>query len=220
MYFQKVLKGIKELSRADAAVMVMDEGIHCNWSRREGSISTSEISEKLTDGNILCHLNQYGDPLPPSHPHFSRTEKLTYGDITPFISTTAGAVQRFSAPGLNICFPAFMTALQFATANFTTSGYIFYVYLLTLGKKAIPLMQFAEQVRELQFYSQYLPYHREGEIVAKIAIPSPQIEKAEEYHGPNALRELRTGKFPTPTHTILNSNYAAPDKYSNIREFV
>jgi hypothetical protein len=220
MYFQKVLKGIKDLSPQDATAMVKDEGIRCNWWRREGSISASDISEQLTDNNVLCHLNHYNDPLPATHAQYSASEKLTYGDITSFISTTAGAVQRFSSAGLNICFPAFMTALQFATANFTTRGFIFYAYLITLGKNAIPLMQFAEEVRELQLYHHYLPYHREGEIVAKIVIPSPQIQKAEEYDGPAAIRDLRMGKLPTPLQTIHNVSYAAPDKYSNIREIL
>jgi len=218
MYFQKVLKGIKDLSPETAAGIVKEDGIHCNAWRRAGSIPTAEISAQLTDNNILCHLNHYNDPLPVTHPQFSPTEKLSYGDITPFISTTAGAVQRFSTPGLNICFPAFMTALQFATANFTTRGFLFYAYVITLGKKAVPLVQFAEEVPQLQLYHQYLPHYREGEIVAKIVIPSPQIEKAEEYDGAVAIRDLRTGKLPVPLQTIRNSSYAAPDIYFNIRE--
>src|SRR5882757_2592495 len=112
MYFQKVLKGIKDLPSDKAAGMVTNAGIHCNWWRREGHVSASDISTLLTENNVLCHLNQYNDPLPATHAQFSPNEKLTYGDITPFISTTAGAVQRLSSAGLNICFPAFMTALQ------------------------------------------------------------------------------------------------------------
>jgi len=220
MYFQKVLKGIKDLSPDAAAGMIREDGIRCNAWRRAGGMSASDISVQLTDNNILSHLNHYGDPLPATHAQSSSTERLTYGNITPFISTTAGALQRFSSPGLNICFPAFMTALQFATANFTTRGFIFYAYLITLGKKAIPLVQISEEVRELQLYHHYLPYHREGEIVAKIVIPSPQIEKAEEYDGPAAIRDLRTGKVPAPLQTIPNSGYAAPDIYCNIREIV
>ena len=113
-----------------------------------------------------------------------------------------------------------MTALQFATANFTTRGFIFYAYLITLGKKAIPLIQFAEEVRELTSHHYNLPYNREGEILAKITIPAPQIEKAEEYDGATALRQLRTGKLPSPLQTIHNGNYAAPDKYFNIRQIL
>ena len=218
MYFQKVLKGIKGLSPGEATVMVGEDGIHCNWWRREGTVSPGEIRDQLTDSNVLYHLNHYDDPLPVSHPHYSPTEKLTYGDITPFISTTAGTVQRFASPGFNICFPAFMTALQFATANFTEKGYIFYAWLITLGKKALPLMQFAEEVRELQSHRQLVPYHHDGEIVAKIVIPSPQIERAEQYDGPEALAALLTGRFPTPVATIRNGHYAPPDTYSNIRE--
>jgi len=90
-----------------------------------------------------------------------------------------------------------MTALQFATANFTTRGFVFY-----------------------GCYHRYLPYHREGEIIAKIVIPPRQMETAEEYDGAAALRDLRTGRMPMPLQTIRNFNYAAPDKYSNIREIL
>jgi len=166
MYFQKVLKGINGLSRADVAVMVKADGIRCDWRRDEVFI------------------------------------------------------EPFSAPGLTICIPAFMTALQFATANFTTNGFIFHAWILTFGKPSVPPKPFAEEVRESRFYSQYLPYHREGEVIAKIVLPSTQIEKAGEYSGPLALKDLRTGKLPQPVHTIGNPNYAAPDKYSNSLEIV
>jgi len=145
MYFQKVMQGLKDLSRADAAVMVQDEGIQWNWHR---------------DHVFL---------------------------------------QPISTQGFTICIPPFMTALQYATANFTTSGFVFYAFILN---------------------TQYLPYRRDGELIAKLVIPPSHIEKAEEYNGSKVLKDLRTGKFPKPVQTILNASYAAPDKYSNTREIV
>jgi hypothetical protein len=222
MFFQKVVKGIAGLDRVEAERMVTTDGIICNWWRKVGRITPAEIQAQLTENAIVCHLNQYDDPLPTTHaltrpPYFAKT----YGDITPFISTTAGAVQRDKFVQRNIIFPPFLTALRFATNNFRTSGFIFYAYLCTLGKQAIPFQQLAEEVRELHIYQQYLPFHHEGEITAKIIIPSAQIEKAIEYDGPAALQELRKKKTPSPIgKPILNSAYAKPESYANIRELL
>ncbi|WP_343303072.1 hypothetical protein AAHN97_16075 [Chitinophaga niabensis] len=78
--------------------------------------------------------------------------------------------------------------------------------------------QFSEEVRELHIYKDYLPYHKQGEIMAKIIIPTVQIEKANGYDGPAAKMALSSGKLPAPSHTIINPNYQAPEKLSNIRE--
>jgi len=220
MYFQKVLKGISSLSGATADDMVLRSGIRCNWWTRKHTITPEEIKDQLTDANVLFHLNHYDDPLPAKHPYATLPGATTYGDVTPYISTTAGVVERSLTLRTNIIFPSFMTALQFATQNFTTSGHIFYAYLITLGKKAIPLWQFSEEVRDLLVYQQFLPYYQEGEIVAKIHIPSSQIEKAELYHGPGVLQDLKNQKMPLPAHTITNTTYTPPDQYSNIRECI
>lgn len=215
MYFQKVLKGIANVPDREAADMVRRSGIRCNWWRQKRHISPAEIKDQLTELNVYNHLNHYSDLLPPGHPYHGISGASTYGDVSPYISTTAGSVMRTASR--NIIFPAFMIALQFATDNFRTSGYIFYAYLITLGKKAVPLWQFSEEVRDILIYQKFLPYYQEGEIVAKIYIPSTQIEKAEKYHGPQALIDLKAGRMPTPTY-IHNKNFITPDEYCNIRE--
>jgi hypothetical protein len=222
MFFQKVVKGIAGLERVKAEQMVKTDGIICNWWRTVDSITSAGIQAQLTETSILRHLNQYDEPLPTTHdltkPPYSAK---TYGDITPFISTTAGAIQRDKFAQRNIIFPPFLTALRFATNNFRTSGFIFYAYLCTLGKQAIPFAQLAEEVRELNIYHQYLPFHHEGEITAKIIIPSAQIEKAIEYYGPAALQQLRKKQTPSPIgKPIFNSAYAKPESYANIRELL
>jgi hypothetical protein len=222
MYFQKVVKGIAGLNRIEAEQMVKTDGITCNWWRKVGTITPAAIQAQLTEKAILCHLNQYDDPLPSTHalakPPYSAK---TYGNVTPFISTTAGAIQRDKFRQRNIIFPPFLTALRFATNNFRTSGFIFYAYLCTLGKQAISFEGLAEEVRELHIYQQYLPFHHEGEITAKIIIPSAQIEKAIEYDGRSALQDLRKKQIPSPIGTpILNPAYAKPEAYANIRELL
>jgi hypothetical protein len=219
MFFQKVIKGISGLSRIEAQQIVTTDGIVCNWWRRATMISSRETKKHLVDQNVLHHLNHYDQPLPSGHvlSHLGST----YGDVTPFISTTAGAIQRDAFHHRNILFPPFLTALRFATNNFTTQGFLFYAYVITLGKQAVALEQFAEEVRELHIYTQYLPYHHEGEIVAKIIIPSVQIERAEEYDGPSALTELKAGRKPSPLNGLItNPDYANPAPFANIRELL
>jgi hypothetical protein len=218
MYFQKVLKGIPALLLQDADKMVNHDGILSNFWRLTGSITPKQVKELLTEDNVLHHLNDYDSPLPPHHPYASNPGARNYGDVTPFISTTAGTIER--GTDRNYPFSAFLTALGFATRGYTTTGYIFYAYLITLGKKAVPLCQFAEEARELHIYQRFLLWHPEGEIMAKIQIPSVQIQKAEEYDGAQALNDLDQGLFPTPVHTINNPNYTPPEEYSNIRECI
>lgn len=211
MYFQKVLKGIPGLSRAEADHS-LEAGILCNWWRRVGQISTREIIEKLTEQNLDWHLNHYLDPDPLTGQPFSEN--------TPYISVTAGTVERDSFAQRNIIFDPFMTALTFATRNFTETGHVFYAYVFTLGRQSISLAEFAEEVRELHIYKNFLPFHAEGEITAKIEIRSPRIERWEEYDGATAFQSLKSGIVPTPICTRPNSKYAPPEQYCNIRGLV
>jgi hypothetical protein len=215
MYFQKVIKGINGLSESQAREMIT-QGIICNWWRNAKTISPAGRKAQLIEKNVDLHLNHYGDLLPPGHPygHLGKT----YGDVSPFISTTAGAIERDEFAEENIIHPPLMTALRFATKNFTENGTIFYAYVMTLGKKAVELEQFSEEVRELNIYNNYLQFYHEGEIMAKIIIPSVQIEKAEVYLGPTADEDFKADRIPMPYITINNPEYLLPEKYSNIRE--
>ncbi|MBS1606085.1 MAG: hypothetical protein JST42_25735 [Bacteroidetes bacterium] len=217
MYFQKVLKGIPNLAEEEVRNILDKQGICCNWWRNKHEIYEAEVKEQLTEANLIHHLNDYDKALPSGHP-WEKYGK-TYGDVTAFISTTAGAVQRNDRKRRNIRYPPFITALRFATSGFTGNGWIFYGYVVTLGKPSVELRGFSEEVRELHIYTDYLPYHHEGEITAKISIPSVNIEKAEYYEGPAALKELRNRRKPSYKTIIDNSaNYQTPEKYSNIRE--
>ena len=164
----------------------------------------------MTERNLLRHLNNYDEP----DPQFNNEP---FCEHTPFISATAGAVERDAFLQLNRIYPPFMTALQFATRNFTDDGYIYYGYVYTLGKKSVELEEFAEEVRELNIYTSFLPYQLEGEIAAKIVIPPVNLEKYEKYRGPEALIELAHGQKPTPMDVQFNSDFAEPDRFTNLR---
>ena len=175
-------------------------------------ITPEEILAKLTETNLVWHLSHYNspDPLNNNAPFFENT---------PFISTTAGSVERDEFAKTNVVFDPFLTALRFATRNGTSKGYIFYAYLFTLGRQSIELCEFAEEVRELNIYTTFLPYHHQGEVTAKIEIRAPQIEKWEEYD-PSALRTLQNRAVPVPSMTRRNPLYAPPERFCNIRGLV
>lgn len=216
MIFQKVLKGIADISTNDATNIIMGNGIVSNWWRKKNTITNIEIQEELTENNLILHLNHYNQPLPLNHKwaHLGKT----YGEVSAFISTSSGAIQRDQSAKNNIIFTSFLTSLKFATRGFKTSGYIFYAYVMVLGKKSIPLQGFSEEVRELHIYKDYLPYHQQGEVTAKISIPSVNIEKAEQYDGLSAYKDIKRGSNPIPLNIIQNPNYISPDAYCNIRE--
>jgi hypothetical protein len=212
MFFQMVLKGIAGLSRDEADDM-FHAGILCNWWRRVHRISPPEVVDKLTERNLDWHLNHYGDPDP-------MMGNAPFSDNTPYISTTAGTVERDEFASRNVVFDPFFTALRFATLDFTTTGHIFYAYVFTLGRQSIELCAFAEEVRELNIYTNFLPFHAEGEITAKIEIRGPQIERWEEYDGPAAHLAFQNATSPAATATRTNPIYAPPARFCNIRGFV
>jgi hypothetical protein len=156
VFFQRVLKGVHAvtpgrpggLTNSDVEQMLAGDGLVCNWWRNKpgGTISPREIQDKLSETTLRDHLVAY--------------ERVK--DDTPYISTTAGVVERDAARTRNVYFPPLYTALRFATENFTRSGYVFHAYVLTLGKKAVNLEEFAEELRDLQTYTQYYAYHPEG----------------------------------------------------------
>jgi hypothetical protein len=213
MYFQKVLKGIPELDETEAQ-SIIDAGLLSNWWRKAGTITAAETKRYLNEENLMFHLNDYGTPLPAGHP--LAILGGTYGEVSPFISTTAGTIERRDT--YNHLHDPYLTAMRFATKNFRKKGYIVYAYLMTLGKISIELEQFSEDVRDLHVYQEFLQHQKQGEVVRKIIIPSVQIEKMELYDGKSVLKDLKSGIEPTPVNTISNPTYLPPEDYSNIRE--
>jgi hypothetical protein len=217
VYFTKFLKGIPESSGLDeqqAEAMLLGGGLICNWWRNApgGVISPVEVGDKLTEANLYWHLEHYGDPkLPSPNP---------FGEETPFISTTAGVVERDHFFTRNLVYPAFLTALLFATDGLRRPGYVFYGYLITLGRKAVPFQEYAEEVRELNTYTSYLRFHEEGELVAKVHIPSHRLERLERWEPGAVVSQLEGEPEPSPSlpYSKVNPRYSPPEQYSNIRD--
>jgi hypothetical protein len=62
-------------------------------------------------------------------------------------------------------------------------------------------------------------YHDEGEVVAKVSIPSTRLKKCEYYRGPELRQALEAGRLPVrqPGDSITNPHYVDPMRYVNIR---
>jgi len=197
MFFQKVLKGIPNLSRADVDA-ILSRGIICSWIHSSGWRPMDEIEARLTEFNLYQHLIHYND----LDPIFGQP----FGANTPFISTTAGTLHA----GIShyTPFPALATALPFAIGA-GKRGHVFYAYLITLGRKSVPLVEFAEEPRDVHVYTRHYSWHWEGEVTAKIVIPPSRIERVDEYD-----LDLSTA----PIDVISNPRYRRPEDYINVRE--
>jgi hypothetical protein len=216
MFFQRVLKGIPAATGNDPGLtedmvrrIVAGEGIICNWwhNKPDGAITLPEIQAKLTETALYDHLVNYD----------------TVKSETPFISTTAGTVASEVELERYTLFPAIYTAVRFATRNFSQDGYVVHAYVYTLGKRAIELEEFAEEVRDVNTYTSYYAWHPEGEIVAKIHIPARRIEKIEQYRHTGLAEQLDQGIIPTPAPGDVFADpsvYRDPLQYANVRGYL
>lgn len=166
LMFQYVLKGIPDLTAADAH-LTMNAGILCNWWRRVGTLPNSEVRGRLTQKELDDHIAHYGATV--------AGQTYTVGQNSPFISTTAGTYQVQNSKTYKY-FSAELTAIRFATRHSRTDGVIFRAWVPVLGRPSVPLAQFAEELRDPNQYPRAYGFHHQGEVTAKIAIPSAQIE--------------------------------------------
>ncbi len=201
-----ILGGVDGIADDEARNIIDGQwGILCRWWRNVRQISPPEIRGKLTQQNLNMHVNQYYAIDPAT--------KQQFCEGTPFISLSAGSVERSTFLQTNITHPAHMTALDFATNGGATDGYLFYCWVVVGLRPAVEVENVAEEVRELNTYRRYSPYQTEGEITAKIIIPSNQIQRCEKYSlSPSGGLRLCTG-WP-----YYNSKFDDPINISNIRE--
>jgi hypothetical protein len=203
MMIQRVYKGICGIERDEAEARLRALGIASRWWQKNGSVGPDEVLAQLTETALMRHLNDYD----------------TFGPETPFISTTAGSVVRDATGKTNIIESAEYIATEFATDGFTRDGWVFAGYLFTLGRKAVRQQPFAEEVRELNLYTGYLPFQPEGELVAKFHWPAVQLEAA----WPVTARPdpKRPGRMLWPNKGAVLDNrgvYVPPEDIVNVRE--
>lgn len=203
MYIQICVKGIpgshngsNGLTWDDAIGLVeTHQGIVSNLWRNNGMLTPRKVADVLTDENLDHHLHRYAK----------------YGPNTPFISLACGSVERRPEFQENLVRSAIDTALGFATSDWLHPGTLFYLWVPIGHHKTVPLSAFSEPVRDLNIYQRWSEYQLEGEITAKIHIPSNQIEKIEWWDG--------SVSQSTPVNTMPNPHYVKPDSLSNIRDF-
>jgi hypothetical protein len=210
MIIQRVVKGISEISQSQARSVLMS-GIVCNWWRFVNPLPRAEVPFRLTERNLSWHQNRYMDADPTEGGE-------EFWRHTPFISTTAGAVERDAVLATNTLIPAWEIALRFATKNWTTDGYLFYCYVLVSGRQTVAHEAFSEEIRELNIYTGFSLFQPEGEIAAKILIPPTQIERAEFWSLADIVDSVNKGVLPTATDVMVNPLFVNPNRYSNIRD--
>jgi hypothetical protein len=178
------------------------EGIRCNWWRRVHKISPSAIRQKLTGADLDLHVNNYD----------------SIQNDTPFISLTAGCVQRDVFYRTNRIVKAEDTALMFATRNGTAPGFLFYCWVIAGLKPAVEIESVAEEVRELNSYRSWSNYQLEGELTAKIQIHANHIQRIEWWSPDNQGILQKKTNVPRWNPAYFNPQFTPPSEVSNIRE--
>jgi hypothetical protein len=205
---QWCIKGMA-LDEDEQAKSLIDSrgGIRCNWWREVRTISSHEIRDKLTDQNLNLHVNHFTVVDPNT--------KREFRELTPFVSLTAGTVERDAAAKTNIVRRARATALWFGThfGEFD-HAYLYTCWVVVAPRAAVTIEGVAEEVRDLNTYRRYSQFQLEGEMVAKISVPDNQIKDCEKWvWDRSALVFKRAWTQPNPRFTV-------PEMLTNIRKLI
>jgi hypothetical protein len=161
---------------------------------------------QLTEYHLDLHVNNYSYPDPRTSVPFYKT--------TPFISLSAGCVDRDITIEENITHRAWRTAVHFATTDFADpdfdpddprrcAGWVLVCYVLVSANRAVAIPSVAEEIRELNQARAYSNWHTQGEITAKINVPSTQILGAL-YYAPISFGE------PVVVNYLVNPRFTHP----------
>jgi hypothetical protein len=202
---------IKGLALPDdaAARGIIDSqgGIVCNWWRAVGTISPSETRAKLNDMNLNYHVN-----------HFKVTDPATsrpFFEQTPFISLSAGTVERDTAAKTNLVHRARKTALWFGTGfGAQDAAYLFICWTILAPRPCIPIEGVAEEVRDLNAYRRYSDVQTEGEVTVKVIVPDNHIKSCEKW-----VWDRRICEFLLKWE-YRNPRFTRPEQLSNVRELI
>ncbi|MFE9917646.1 hypothetical protein ACFYPG_21055 [Micromonospora sp. NPDC005553] len=164
------------MSDVDARSILSDgTGIRCrSWLIMDPEpFPIDENLRRLTERNLELHINNYSYRDPVSN--------VPFHDVTPFISLSAGCVERDVTLKTNVTHTALRTALDFATTDYTQPGrprcpgWVFYCYVLVSANRAVAIPGVAEEYRELNHNRAFSQWYWQGEVAAKINVPSAQI---------------------------------------------
>jgi hypothetical protein len=205
MIVQWCCKGLAKVKREEIEqILFSDVGLRCrDWvSLPAGTpYPIGPALLRLTEQNLDLHVNNYSYRNPQTGRPFYET--------TPFISLSAGCVERNITAATNITHSALRTALRFATTDYSASGqprcdgWVVFCYVLVSVNRAVSIPSAAEEVRELNHARAYSPWYTQGEIAAKIYIPFTQILMAIHY-------KYIVNKGPKATNQLLNPAFTHP----------
>lgn len=165
MMIQWCLKGIPEqpgFSDPEACAAVDREGLASTWLRQQpGALPQlpTQTQAALSQRALDLHVNG----LAPGHP-------------SPYLSLSAGSTEVDPLTRTPVRHAAWITALSFATQCGQAPGYVFRLWTLVSPKPAAELPGFAEEVRDLNLFFHFAPWHTEGEVAAKLYVPARQIQ--------------------------------------------
>ena len=202
MYVQWCAKGLNGITDDEArSVMLGSQGLICRWWRNVDPLPSNLIASKLTLRNLDWHVNRYSDYDPGTGQPFC--------EGSPFISLSAGTVEREVFLKSNIAHTAWQTALGFATDWGAVEGYVYICYVIVALNSAVAVESVSEEVRELKTYRRYSAYNPEGEIAAKIRVPANQIRLC-----------MKLAADLTVSWTQVNPGFVAPTPILNQRMFI
>jgi hypothetical protein len=239
MIFQWFLRGVSDrdgtLDEEWAKRVLETEGLRSAWLRANTGSDPAEWDRAVNHHeSLLWHVNRFDDLGFPGWP------AVRYGGLSPFLSLSSGTVEPDHRARRNAHYPAWFTAIWFATSHGHADGWVFYGYASVLGRPALPLLEFSEEVRDLHQHDFYNPYHPEGEVAAKILVPPVRLKQAfrvtadllwEWRESIESAESADREDFPeTPRDDALHllaklsdrvlpgGAYRAPEEFSNIRD--
>jgi hypothetical protein len=165
------------------------------------NLAASRLSERHLD----LHVNHY-DEVDPGEGELVR-------DLTAFISLSAGCIDRDVFLKTNVLHPAWRTALEFATDHGRRDGWVFTCYVLVAVNRAAEVPGVAEEIRELKQGRRYSAFWTEGEVAAKINVPSCQILCAEHWRPTPNEGFKRSGGY-------LNRGFVHPAALLDMRQML
>jgi hypothetical protein len=192
---------------AAARILASQDGLMCNWWREVGLISPHEIRHKLTADNVDMHVNHFSDQDPATGRPFS--------DESPFVSMSAGTVERDAVARTNYVHRARKTALYFgAQFGRLPAAYLFVCWLILAPRPSAEIKTVAEEVRDLNSYRHYSPFQTEGEVLAKVRMSDNHIQCCEQWEFEPAADLYHC------TDVISNPRLTPPEQLSNVRELI
>lgn len=208
MIVQWCVKGLG-LDNDDQAKDIIDgrHVIECNWWRTVLQITAAEWQDRLTLPNLDRRVN-----------HFTSTDPSCgqpFNTMTPFISLSAGTVERDAAAQTNLVHRARRTALWFGLEfGRRPFAYPYICWLVLAPRQAVQVWGVAEEVRDFNTYRRYSSFQTEGEVTAKVIVPANQILGYEKWSWDRSAHSL------TIVDTYWNDQFTPAEQLSNVRSLI